>query len=124
MKKRLRSFPASIQNARKFRKQPTTAERVQWTALRGRRLGGWKFRRQHPMEQFVLDFFCRGKHMAIEIDGAVHDDADTAEHDAERAAFLSRHGVTLLRFRNEQVMNDLSGVLEMIRKEMEILPHP
>jgi very-short-patch-repair endonuclease len=119
MKKRLRSFPAAIRNARSFRKKPKIPGRLLWNALRDRRLCGWKFRRQHPADQFVMDFFCREKSVAVEIDGAVHDSLDVAKHDAERAAFLSRHGIKLIRFRNEQVLNDLPGVLEEIRKVME-----
>ena len=119
MKKRLRSFPESIQNARKFRKNPTAAERALWNALRDRKLCGWKFRRQHPVDQFALDFFCRGKSVAIEIDGAIHDHPDIAGHDSERAKLLSRMGITLLRFRNDQVMENLTDVLLEIRKAME-----
>ena len=119
MKKRLRSYPAAIRNARRFRKNPTAAERIVWNALRGRKLGGWKFRRQHPIQQFVLDFYCREKRIAIEIDGSVHYRTETAEYDAERTAFLSRYGIRILRFPNDRVMEDLPGVLEEIARVME-----
>jgi very-short-patch-repair endonuclease len=84
MKKSLRSFPASIQNARSFRKNPTIAEQRLWDALRNRKLGGFKFRRQHPIGSLVLDFFCHEKALAIEVDGGVYTQLEASEHDFER----------------------------------------
>jgi very-short-patch-repair endonuclease len=119
MKKSLRSFPASIQNARSLRKSATIPERILWDSLRGRRLNGWKFRRQHPIGQFVVDFFCREKCVAVELDGEVHSKIEVAGHDAERDKFLRLQGVKILRFTNNQVLEDLPRVLEAILKIME-----
>jgi len=118
MKKRLRSFPAAILNARSLRKHATIPERVLWDALRDRRLDGWKFRRQHPIGQFVIDFFCREKAVAIEVDGEVHDEIERASHDLERSRYLEMRGISILRFTNRQVIDDLPGVLLEIRKKM------
>ncbi len=119
MKKSLRSFPASIKNARSLRKNATVAERILWDSLRGRRLNGWKFRRQHPIGQFVIDFFCREKCVAVELDGEVHTQIEVADHDVERDKFLRLQGVKILRFTNNQVLEDLPRVLEEIKKVME-----
>ena len=119
MKKRLRSFPASIQNAREFRKHPTIPEKVLWNALRNRRMAGVKFRRQHPIGQFVLDFFCREKSVAIEVDGRIHEKRDIIEHDVERTGYLALRGITLLRFTNDQVLENLPTVLFEIQKAIK-----
>jgi len=119
MKKHLRSFPASIQNARSLRKKATVPERILWDSLRARRLNGWKFRRQHPIDQFVLDFYCREKAIAIKVDGDVHARPEKTAYDLERAKYLELQGVTILRFANKQVLEDLPGVLGEIRKVLE-----
>jgi very-short-patch-repair endonuclease len=119
MKKRLRSFPAAIQNARSLRRSATIPERVLWNALRHRKLGGWKFRRQHPVGPFVLDFFCREKSIAIELDGDIHSQKETAIYDLERTRYFKRLGVRILRFPNDQVLGNLPGVLSKITKAME-----
>jgi very-short-patch-repair endonuclease len=118
MKKRLRSFPAAILNARSLRQHATIPERILWDALRGRRLDGWKFRRQHPIGQFVIDFFCREKAVAIELDGEVHDEIEKASHDLERTRYVNLQGISILRFANRQVLDDLPGVLLEIRRAM------
>jgi very-short-patch-repair endonuclease len=118
MKKRLHSFPASIQNAREFRKHPTFSEKILWNSLRNRRMAGVKFRRQHPVGQFVLDFFCREKSVAIEIDGRIHERIDKSEHDMERTKYLALRGITLLRFSNDQVLDNLPLVLREIQKSI------
>jgi very-short-patch-repair endonuclease len=118
MKKRLRTFPASIQNARKLRKQMTIPEKILWNALRNRRLDGVKFRRQHPIERFVIDFYCREKAVTIEIDGKVHDQAEVIKHDLERKRYLESKGVAILRFTNHRILKDLNGVLYEIHSAL------
>jgi very-short-patch-repair endonuclease len=116
MKKYLRALPATISNARSFRKNPTIAKQRLWNALRNRKLGGFKFRRQHPIGSLVLDFFCREKALAIEVDGGVHNLLEAAEHEFEREKYLRLLGVKFLRFTNRQVMDELPGVLGQILK--------
>ena len=118
MKKRLHSFPASIQNARNFRKHPTASEKLLWHALRDRQIAGAKFRRQHPVNQFVLDFFCREKLIAIEIDGGIHAKTEIVNHDLERTEYLMLQGITVLRFTTDEVMHSLDVVLLEIRKAL------
>lgn len=92
----------------------TPAEARLWTALRKRQCAGRKFRRQHSIGPYIVDFYCVRERLAIEIDGSIHDDPARAGYDAERQAFLERNGVTVLRFTNEQVRDQLSIVLEAI----------
>jgi very-short-patch-repair endonuclease len=103
-----------VQAAREQRRQPTPAEKKLWDALRGRRLAGLKFRRQHPYGQFVLDAFCVEHQLEVEVDGDVHDDLAQAARDAERTKFLKERGIRVLRVSNEEVENNLRDVLRRI----------
>ncbi len=98
--------------ARGLRRRETTAEAVLWGALRGRQLGGLKFRRQQPAGPFVLDFFCAEHALAVEVDGGVHE--RQTEQDAFRTDYLVAHGLRVLRFRNAEIVGDLAGVLGRI----------
>ncbi len=87
-----------------------------WEALRDRRFEGLKFRRQHGVGPFVLDFFCATRKLVIELDGAVHD--EQVEQDTYRTAHLMQYGYRVLRFRNKEILDDLPGVLERIKRLM------
>jgi very-short-patch-repair endonuclease len=102
----------NVPAARELRERQTPAEEVLWEALRGRRLAGLKFRRQHPIGPFVVDFCCPDRRLAIELDGTVH--ATQGEHDAEREALLVAAGYRVLRFPNEAIRDNFPAVLEAI----------
>ena len=95
-----------------MREDMTPTEQVLWEALRGRRLEGLRFRAQHPVGRFVLDFFCPAHRLAVEVDGEVH--AGQTEQDAARTTELEAHGYRVLRFHNEEVLTDLASVLRRI----------
>jgi very-short-patch-repair endonuclease len=100
-------------------------EKVVWNALRAGRLRGHKFRRQHPIEGYVLDFFCEASLLAVEIDGAHH--GTRRDRDQARDETLARLGVRTLRFTAGQVAKDLDAVLETILRytnERAHCPHP
>jgi very-short-patch-repair endonuclease len=99
--------------ARELRQEATPAEQVLWDALRAGRLDGLKFRRQHPVGRFVLDFYCAAHRLCIEVDGAVHE--QQRDRDAARDEALRAHGVRTLRFTNKQVANDLPSVVVAIQ---------
>jgi very-short-patch-repair endonuclease len=115
-----RKRPDNVPAARELRGRQTAAEDMLWEALRNRRLDGLKFRRQHPVGPFVLDFCCPDRRLAVEVDGAVHD--TWRERDAEREDLLRAAGYRVLRFPNEVVSGDLASVLEAIRSAVESLP--
>jgi very-short-patch-repair endonuclease len=92
----------------------TVAEERLWDALHGRRLNGLKFRRQHPVDQFILDFYCVEQRLAVEVDGGIHATLDQSAHDEERTAWLNAQGIRVLRVTNNEVENDLAGVLGRI----------
>ncbi|HYH37912.1 MAG TPA: DUF559 domain-containing protein [Azospirillum sp.] len=98
--------------ARALRSQPTDAERALWRMLRSRQLDGWRFRRQHPVPPFVLDFACVEAKIAVEADGGQHCDS---RHDAHRDRVLRGLGLRLLRFWNPDILTNPEGVAETIR---------
>jgi very-short-patch-repair endonuclease len=91
-----------------------------WEELRGRRLDGLKFRRQHPVGPFVIDFCCAERRLAIELDGAVH--ASQRDHDAQREAILTAAGYRVMRFPNGAVLHRLPEVLSAIRSTANEAP--
>ena len=84
--------------ARRLRTGQTSAEQVLWTCLRNRRLGGAKFRRQHPIGRYIADFYCHEALLAVELEGNVHDEANQADYDAVRQQTIESLGITVLRF--------------------------
>ncbi|MBL8165893.1 MAG: DUF559 domain-containing protein [Anaerolineae bacterium] len=116
--------------AQQMRHEPTPAEEQLWAALRNRQVAGAKFRRQHVIDRFILDFFCPEAWLVVEVDGPIHD--YTVEEDAIRQAFLEAQGLRVLRFRNEDVMQRLPQVLEQVTaalntprpKSASNAPHP
>jgi lysyl-tRNA synthetase class 2 len=115
-----------VETARRLRRTQTDAERVLWFRLRDRRLNGWKFRRQVPIDRYVADFCCRDAHLIIELDGGQH--AVATERDAKRTAVLETCGYHVMRFWNNDVLKNTDGVLEAISEVLEQLsqsaPHP
>ena len=110
--------PEIVENAKDLRKNVTEAEKALWEAVRSRRLDGLKFRRQHPVKQFILDFYCHQYLLGIEIDGSVHENDDAKEYDLNRTAELENLGLTLLRFKNKEVLTDLPKVITEIRNKV------
>jgi very-short-patch-repair endonuclease len=100
--------------ARQMRREPTGAEAMLWESLRGRRLMGLKFRRQHPLGRFVTDFCCPEARLIVELDGAVHDRAEQRAYDDERDTYLRARRFRVLRFPNRTVANDLPAILAAI----------
>jgi very-short-patch-repair endonuclease len=113
MRRTIRGTSRELEEAaRSMRRQPTHAEEVLWSALQKKQVAGLKFRRQHPVDRFVLDFYCPSHKLVVEVDGGVHD--QQAERDAERTKVLEAYGYRVLRFRNEQVLRELPKVVQEI----------
>jgi len=102
--------------ARKLRRHSTDAENRLWYYLRGRRFEGAKFIRQFPIGPHIADFACRELHIAIELDGGQH----SPEVDAPRTQIIEGYGYRLIRFWNNDVFENIEGVLEVIRQELMI----
>jgi very-short-patch-repair endonuclease len=104
------------QFARKLRRRETEAEDVLWSLLRNRRLNGLKFRRQVPLLGYTVDFLCIQRRLIVELDGRQH--GWEADYDAERTAEIERHGFTVIRFRNAEVVGDRDAVIAAIRNAL------
>ncbi|MCM8614225.1 DUF559 domain-containing protein [Accumulibacter sp.] len=100
--------------ARQLRATQTDAEDLIWSLLRNRRLADAKFRRQHPLGPYVVDFYCHEKRLAIELDGGQHSEEAAKAHDARRDDYLAGHGIRVLRFWNNQVLAETESVQEVI----------
>lgn len=96
-----------------LRKRPTDAEQLLWRHLRLKQMEGFKFRRQQPIDNYIVDFVCFEKRLVIEVDGGQH---ATQEKDALRDKYLQQQGFNVLRFWNNEVLQNINGVLEMIRE--------
>jgi very-short-patch-repair endonuclease len=102
--------------ARQMRQSPTEAENALWQRLRDKGIGA-KFRRQHTIDRFVVDFYCAKSKLLIEVDGEIHD--YTKEEDAIRQQFLEEvHSLRMIRFTNEEVLNNIEFVLETIKEAL------
>ncbi|MBD2777942.1 endonuclease domain-containing protein [Iningainema tapete] len=106
--------------ARQMRREPTLAEARLWEKLRNKQLLGFKFRRQHAIDRFIVDFYCGEAQLVVEVDGEIHD--YTQEQDAIRQEFLESLGLRVVRFRNEEVLNLIDGVLEEIAQTLQPTP--
>ncbi|MDQ2996808.1 MAG: endonuclease domain-containing protein [Chloroflexota bacterium] len=107
---------ALVIQARQHRSGLTVSEALLWQQLRARCLNGHKFRRQHPIDRFIVDFCCLEHKLIVEIDGRIHQ--TQAERDAERTAALEGLGFRVLRFTNDQVEHDMVSVLNALRQAL------
>ena len=100
-----------LQQARALRQSPTTAEQVLWRHLRNRQLAGTKFRRQHPLGPYILDFVCLAQGLVVEVDGGQHADLQAQGYDRQRTVWLRQQGLRVLRFWNHEVVQQTNEVL-------------
>ncbi len=106
-----------VDHARQLRSNMTDAEKKLWYHLRRENIAGCKFRRQHPLGPYIVDFVCLEKKLILEVDGSQH--AEVMIEDAKRTEYLARTGHKVLRFWNNEVMENMEGVLQKIRMELE-----
>lgn len=94
----------------------TLSEIRLWNKLRNRQCGGYKFRRQHPIERFIVDFYCHEVRVVVEVDGPVHLSKEHTEYDDNRSAELEKWEIEIIRFTNEQVNENLEAVIGEIKQ--------
>ncbi|MBC8507506.1 MAG: DUF559 domain-containing protein [Anaerolineales bacterium] len=115
--KRHRIHPIKLKQAKRLRQPQTPAEEKLWQAIRNRNLGGFKFRRQHPIGRFIVDFYCAAAKLVIEIDGDIH--AFQAEYDEIRTKWLEDQGYTIIRFENRDVFENLDCVAQALLEKCQ-----
>lgn len=109
--------------AGELRKNQTKAEKALWQALRKRNLKGQKFRRQHPIGRYIVDFYCHSAKLVIEVDGSIHDIISVKEYDLVREQDIIELGIHILRFTNNQVLTNLDWVVEEIISNLDSAQH-
>ena len=109
----------NLKAAKSLRKSTTIPEAKLWEQLRNRQLEGFKFRRQAPIEKYVVDFVCSEKMLVVELDGWTHSTPDEIAHDEHRTSFLNAEGFRVIRFTNIEIMQDIDGLLKLIVDELQ-----
>lgn len=118
MEKRHRIYPPILLRARELRQPQTPAEATLWRHLRNRNLG-YKFRRQHPIDRFIIDFYCAKAKLCIEIDGSSHFETEQEEYDKARTEILEELGYQVVRFKNNDVKYNIHAVVDEIVRASE-----
>jgi 5-methyltetrahydrofolate--homocysteine methyltransferase len=104
--------------AKEMRSKPTEAEKMLWNVLSNKGIDNYKFRRQHIIGEFIVDFVCLEKRLIIEVDGSIHNEPQQMEHDKNRTEWLESKGFKVIRYSNQQVLNDLLKTIENIGNEL------
>ena len=119
----LNASPQIFRQADELRWNMTKAEKLLWDRLKEKKLNGYKFRRQHPILRFIVDFYCHSENLVIELDGEVHNDEFQNQYDEERTKVLVESGLKVIRFKNEEVFDEIENVIEEIRNAIHA-PNP
>ncbi|SHF88630.1 5-methyltetrahydrofolate--homocysteine methyltransferase [Flavobacterium micromati] len=106
------------ENAKEMRNKPTEAEKMLWNVLSNKGIEGFKFRRQHIIGDYIVDFLCLEKRLIIELDGSIHSLPEQIEHDKERTIWLESKGFKVFRYTNKEVLNNLFETIQSIGKQL------
>ena len=116
--------PRRFENARFLRKVQTGAEAALWQRIRSKKLNGFKFRRQHPVDYYIVDFYCHECRLVTEVDGRIHEQNDNPDYDKNRTEDLMALGLMVIRFTNEEVLQNIDLVLSEIKRHLTPSPSP
>ena len=108
----------TLRAAHLLRRSMTKAEAVLWKKLRDRNVFNTKFRRQHPISIFIVDFYCHEYKLVIEVDGDIHNDEIACQYDLGRTEVLNKFGLKLIRFTNNQILYNLNSVIKKTQREI------
>ncbi|MCF8296685.1 MAG: endonuclease domain-containing protein [Saprospiraceae bacterium] len=112
------AFGETFRRANLLRKHMTEAELLLWNEIKSNKLDGYKFRRQHLVGRFIVDFYCHKAKLIIELDGEIHNEPEIAENDKEREKELISLGLKILRFSNKEVKENIQNILAEIRDKL------
>jgi very-short-patch-repair endonuclease len=110
--------PKRFEDARFLKRVQTEAEAALWERIRNRHLNGSKMRRQHPIDRYIVDFYCHDSRLVIEVDGEIHEQNDNPDYDKNRTQDLIALGLTFIRFTNKQVLQNIDLVLAEIKRHL------
>lgn len=113
--------PKVFRNAARLRKNMTDPEKKLWEYLKTQPMG-YKFRRQHPISKYILDFYCHKLRLSIEVDGGYHLTKEQIEIDNQRTEFLKSVGITEIRFTNQEILNQFDKSIKMIKSRLHHAP--
>ena len=108
--------PDVFKKAKELRKYETDAEKILWTKLNRNQILGLQFRRQHPIDRFIADFYCAKIQLVVEVDGSIHELPENKDYDIGRSEILNDFGITVIRFSNEQIINEIDKTIIKIKK--------
>ncbi len=109
---------SSFTKARRLRENMTQAEEILWERISKRGVKGFKFRRQHPIHLFIVDFYCHELGLIIEIDGEYHNDEEQKKRDKERSELLAFQDLYIIRFTNQEVYDDVDRVIDLLEEKI------
>jgi len=118
--KLLYNNPCLVKRRKELRRNQTDVEKLLWMKLRNKQILGEKFFRQYSIGPYISDFYCPKKRLAIEIDGSQHLAEESKEHDEERTKYFASYDIKVIRFWNNEVINNMEGVIEKIVEELMI----
>ena len=119
----MRRDPIYTARAREMRANPTRAEGFLWSILRAKRIGGFHFRRQHAIGNYIADFVCLAAHLIIEVDGSTHGE-HSDQRDDQRTAYFAKVGFRVIRFRNDEISESPTQVADVIAYELGVTDEP
>src|SRR5258706_7435571 len=110
----------SFSKARALRRNTTESEKLLWKKISGNKLSGYRFKRQHPIGYYIVDFYCHKARLVVELDGDYHNHAEQKIYDKLRTEELMDFGLTVLRFSNEEVRNRIENVIKRISDHLKV----
>ena len=115
----LGASPIIFKRAEELRKNMTEAEEILWNELKNKKLGGYKFRRQHPILKYILDFYCHKVKLGVELDGDIHNSKGQKFYDQDRTENINKYNIEIIRFHNDEIKNNLSTVKKRILNKLK-----
>ena len=110
--------PQIFEKARELRRSSTLAEKSLWKHMRNKKLSDSAFRRQHPIDIYIVDFYCHQQKLVIEVDGEIHNSKFAKERDEGRTAEIEQFGIKVIRFTNEEILENIEQVLKIIKSHL------
>ena len=113
---KLSNDPFNKSFRQQLRRESTPTEKMLWNRIRNKQINGLKFRQQHGFGNYIMDFYCPTIRLCIEVDGDVHNTDEAKEYGEERTSFLNQYGIKVMRFKNDEIEDDIEKVINKIKE--------